>query len=786
MTSPGPAQTLTGPEAQPDAQPGVWACAELFIELYSQELPAAAQKNLAEGFARALTQWLQKEDLLEETTCFKVWSPLRIAISLPGVRRYRPAQIVQKKGPATDAPRPVLEAFMAANGLQNLEACQIQKRGAKDYFFLETTKPGQTAEACLPSGIQACLDQMALPKAMRFGSWRFQWTRPLERLVVVLDGKKVPGFFDARDSDHPEQGRLPFQDSVLGRKFQANPPLLRVESMADYISKLREDHVWVDPEEREKIIRNQLESFARTHRLEWKRNDRLLREVACLVETPRVLFEKFCPAHVPEAVLYAVASQHQKYFLFTEKTGQMASYFAAVANRKWESPEHEALVRHGYGRVLRARLADAAFFIQSDKAQSEAQSRRQLENESFLEGLGSQAQRLDRLRHCARYFIGSSPDLEQVLTHWKRALGTDMGRELPQLHGPLDALYSQIEDQKLFDALFEQEEPRHPAAALPRTELGKKLALCDKLDELLGCLYLGKKVTGSSDPLGLRRLGFALVRLVRSLEPLHPVSSGAGSESGLTGLVEANLTAYQNQLAASIPFQSLKEKTLMFLKERLVAELRHRGLPADLIRALRVHERLVDSSGEAARAMVFKKTTLGARFAQRLMQTSLGQSRLRALRRAYHILPADWRTAAWRVRTRPAGQEDATSDPASNADAYGKTERELLTLLERPRSASQKDEKKPNQAPSQDQGPEKAWTSPWHAQEWGEFKKNVRFQLEFFSEICDKLDSFMDETLVFHADERVRNNRLNLLADVVEMVDRLAAFHLIALPDVLP
>ena len=755
--------------------------AELFIELYSQELPAAAQKNLAEGFARALTQWLQKEDLLDETTCFKVWSPLRIAISLPGVRRYRPPQILQKKGPATDAPRPVLEAFMAANGLQNLESCPIQKRGAKDYFFLETKKPGQTAEACLPSGIQACLDQMALTKAMRFGSWRFQWVRPLERLVVVLDGKKVPGFFDARDTDQPEQGRLPFQDSVLGRKFQANPPLLRVESMADYLSKLREDHVWVDPEERETIIRNQLESFARAHRLEWKRNDRLLREVACLVETPRVLFEKFCAANVPEAVLYAVASQHQKYFLFTEQTGatgQMASYFAAVANRKFDSPQHETLVRQGYGRVLRARLADAAFFIQSDKAQTSAQIRRQLENESFLEGLGSQAQRLDRLRHCARHFIGSTPNLEQVLTHWKRSLGTDMGRELPQLHGPLDALYSQIEDQTLFDALFEQEEPRSPAAPLPRTELGKKLALCDKLDELLGCLYLGKKVTGSSDPLGLRRLGFALVRLVRSLEPLHAVSSGAvSSGAGLTGLVETNLTAYQNQLETPVPFDSLKEKTLVFLKERLVTELRHRGIPADLIRALRVHERLVDLSGslsgETASPMVFKKTTLGTRFAQRLMQTNLGQSRLRALRRAHHILPPDWRTADWRVRHRPAGQDNPM--PESDSGACGKTERELLTLLERPRSASQKDA-----------SPENAWTSPWHAQEWGQFKKNVRFQLEFFSEICDKLDSFMDETLVFHADERVRNNRLNLLADVVEMVDRLAAFHLIALPDVLP
>jgi glycyl-tRNA synthetase beta chain len=488
---------------------------ELVVELGVEEIPASMIEEAAGQFAELLEAALREQRLSAgERT---VWyTPRRIIVGIRDIPERQEDLIETVTGPpksvALDAagkPTRAASAFVRKNGA-TLAQTKIISTPKGEYLAIERKVKGGQTRRILRNLIPACIGRIAFPKTMHWSPDRFRFARPLRWIVALYGGRTVRfTLADVTSSKYTSGHRF------LGKSRIA------VSSLASLQQKLAENMVLADGAERMARIREDLEREARACGGRLLEDQDLLRTVVNLNEMPSVVrgaFEERFLA-LPQEILITVMRQHQKYFSVLDNEGRLLPVFLTVINLPSDSGN---IIRSGHERVLRARLADAAFFWDTDRKTRLADRETALRNVLFQEKLGSYydktrrvlvllpriAQALDR--------AGLLAELETAAHLFKCDLLTEMVKEFTDLEGVVGGLYARAEGypENVWRAVYEQYLPKSSRSPSPSTDAGAILALADRLDTVCGCFTVGLVPSGSGDPFGVRRQGNGILKII--------------------------------------------------------------------------------------------------------------------------------------------------------------------------------------------------------------------------------------------------------------------------------
>ncbi len=612
---------------------------EFFLELFSEEIPARMQARAAEDLARLIAEALAP---LSPSAVQTFFGPRRIALSAM-VAAHVPASQATERGPRANAPPQALDGFLRKHG-----ATRDQLRREGDYWVVDKAAAAVSAATLIAGALPPLLRRFPWPKSMRWGgSSAFVWVRPLRRIVCLLDGAVVP--FDLQEGDDDGHG-LAAADQTEGHRFHA-PGAFAVHDGADWSAKLRAHRVLVDAAERKRIIAEGIGSLAAAWQLRVVDDAGLLDEVAGLVEWPVPLLGRIADEHMdlPPEVMQVSMRVNQRYFALRTAEGHAAPWFAFVANVA--AADGGAAIVAGNERVLRARFADARHFWDLDrKARLETRLPR-LEHVTFHAKLGSQGDRVRRLRRLAELIapqVDAGPALAERAAELAKAdLVTGMVGELPELQGIMGRYYAlhDGEDRLVADAIRDHYAPKGPGDAVPTSPVSIAVALADKLDQLTGFFAIGEKPTGGGDPYALRRAGLGVIRIIRENRlrlRLLPLIEAAGQ-----GL-------HQHGVHPAPP-----QEILEFLAERLRIQLRAEGARHDVLAAVFAatggHGPDDDLTRLLARADAVAGLLAGGIEVPGEGEQGTGASLLTAYRRAANIL---------RIEERKDGPHRAPPDPS--------------------------------------------------------------------------------------------------------------------------
>ncbi len=502
---------------------------DLLLELFSEEIPARMQRQAAEDLKRLVTGALVERNLLYEGAQSFV-TPRRLTLHVVGLPAAQPDLREERKGPRVGAPDAAIQGFLKSAGLKRIEDATIVSDPKKGEFYVATIeKPGRETKDAIAEIIPAIIRSFPWPKSMRWGAASakpdaLRWVRPLRGIVCTL---ATP--HDASEIVPFEIGGVKAGDVTFGHRFMAPAPI-HVRRFDDYVDALQKAKVVLDAERRKAIIVADAKNLAFAQGLTLVEDEGLLDEVAGLVEWPVVLMGEFEPAFLdlPPEVIRATIRANQKCFVLRDGDGRLANKFILVSNLV--APDGGAAIAAGNARVVRARLADARHFWQTDlaalpdakdkTAKPLDQRLEKLDRVVFHEKLGTQGERVARIEALARELapkVGADVALAARAAKLAKAdLPTEMVGEFPELQGLMGRYYAaeQGEDASVAAAIEEHYKPQGPNDRIPTAPVSIAVALADKLDTLVGFWAIDEKPTGSKDPYALRRAALGVIRIV--------------------------------------------------------------------------------------------------------------------------------------------------------------------------------------------------------------------------------------------------------------------------------
>ena len=538
---------------------------ELFLELFSEEIPAGMQSTAAIDLERLVAAALGS---LRPDGIRSFSGPRRIALRAD-VDSSVPASSSIERGPRVSASEQAVAGF-----LRKHDVTRDQLRQEGGYWVVDKKVPAVAAERAVAATLPGLLRRFPWPKSMRWGGTSaFTWIRPLRRIVCLLDGAVVP--FDLREGLDDDGHGLASGNLTEGHRFHA-PGAVVVNSCADWEEKLAERRVLVDAAERRRRIAAGLAAEASARELVLVDDPALLDEVAGLVEWPVPLLGRIDPSFMdlPPEVREVSMRVNQRYFTLRKADGSAAPWFGFVAGI--EADDGGVAIIAGNERVLRARFADARHFWDLDRKTPLAARVPQLDQITFHAKLGSQGERVRRLRRLAQTIasaVGADPHLAERAAELAKAdLLTGMVGEFPELQGVMGRYYAlhDGEPSAVADAIRDHYAPKGPGDAVPAVPVSIAVALADKLDQLAGFFAIGEKPTGSGDPYALRRAALGVIRIVRE----------NGLWLSLLPLIRAAGDGYR-ALSPAPP-----EEMMEFLAERLRVQLRAEGARHDVLVAV--------------------------------------------------------------------------------------------------------------------------------------------------------------------------------------------------------
>ena len=488
---------------------------ELVVELGVEEIPASMLEDASRQFADILTESLRTQRL--NTGKRTVWfTPRRIVVGLDEIPICQNDELVTIAGPSKSIsydengePTKAAMAFAKKNGVP-LSSVRIIRTPKGEYLSIERRIRGEKTHSILERLIPASIGKIRFRKTMHWSPDQFRFIRPIRWIVALFGGRLVR--FRIAD--------VTSSRFTVGHRFQGKSRI-PVSSLASLRQKLRENSVVVDPEERLTAIRLGLAKAAREfdgHPLD---DPDLLKIVVNLNEAPFVVGGAFETRFLalPQEILVTVMREHQKYFSVVDKEGKLLPAFLTVVNL--QSDQYDA-IRSGHERVLRARLADAAFFWDTDRKTKLHERELSLKEVLFQEKLGSyfdKTQRVIALLPKIAQAVGRADlqaDLETAGHIFKCDLLTEMVKEFTDLQGVVGGLYANSEgySENVWQAVYQQYLPKSASDSSPSSDAGALLALADRLDTICGCFSVGLIPSGSKDPFAVRRQGNGILKII--------------------------------------------------------------------------------------------------------------------------------------------------------------------------------------------------------------------------------------------------------------------------------
>jgi glycyl-tRNA synthetase beta chain len=510
--------------------------ADFLVEIGTEELPPKALFSLSQAFREELVSQFSSYSLyFKEAEVFA--TPRRLAVLLKDLDEQAPNKDLVVWGPpakiafdANGRPTAAAQAFAVKNHLPiGALSGKIENDGTQDKLCHRTNKPGQKTSELAGSIIEAALAALPVPKKMRWGANPYEFVRPIHWVLVLFGENILPVQIMGLTSSNTSQGH----------RFHSRGDVV-IASPASYKEALRGAFVIADFSERKELIRSGVSHAAIKAGGIAVIDEPLLDEVAALTEWPVPLLGRFEERFlvVPPEVLVSSMTEHQKYFHVKNKTGELLPFFVTVSNINSEKPLE---IISGNERVIRPRLADAAFFYDTDKKTTLAEKRALLKPVIFQEKLGSVYDKTERLAGLAQFLapiVGADVSLSVRAAELSKSdLVSEMVGEFEGLQGVMGRYYAinDGEHPEVAEALLEQYMPRFAGDALPLTATGAVLALADRLDTLVGIFGVGQPPSGSKDPFALRRASLGLLKIIigRKIDiDLYEALSIAASQYG--------------------------------------------------------------------------------------------------------------------------------------------------------------------------------------------------------------------------------------------------------------
>ena len=540
--------------------------AELFIELFSEEIPSKLQIDTRRKIKQIFEEKLQiKEIKFSSSKSFS--TPKRLVFVIDGL----PEKIEQKgknlKGPKVDAPQVALDGFIKSNNLSKSDI--YKKKIEKGEFYFANTKPKiinilQELQHIVPSVMR----DYSWKKSMKWSSYDLNWGRPL-RSIIALFNNKVINF----DYFHLQSNNLTFVDGTNEEKQK------KVSNFKSYLSILKSKNIVLDHEKRKEIILKKFKNICNLKKLKNHFNEKLIDEVVNLVEKPNVIVGKFDKIYlkIPKEILIITMQQHQKYFPLLDKNDKLTNLFLLVANL----PDKKGYIKIGNQRVIESRLSDAKFFWDKNKTQNLVKQVNKLKNLSYFKRLGTFYEKTQRLRKLASLISDqlnlSKEKVEIVSSICKADLVSDLVGEFPELQGIMGKYFAieQGFEEDISMAISDHYLPIGVNSDVPKKILSSAVAIIDKIDVLVGFFGINEKPSSSKDPFALRRNAIGLLRIIMENKLNIQLKDLINYSIVIYGEQNVNFT---NNLVA--------KDVLLFLRERFRSLLKDKKIRNDIIDAV--------------------------------------------------------------------------------------------------------------------------------------------------------------------------------------------------------
>jgi glycyl-tRNA synthetase beta chain len=721
----------------------------LLVELFVEELPPKALKKLGEAFVGVLFESLKVQGLTAADSVVTPFaSPRRLgahitkiasqAANKPVSQKLMPANVgLDASGHAT----PALLKKLTALGKDASVVSQLKREndGKTDILFLDAIAQGVALADGLTIALSDAIFNLPVPKLMTYqladGWTTTHFVRPIHGLVALHGASIVPIKF-------PQRG-LEAGQETMGHRFDAKISPVDIKDADSYEAQMENEGAVIPSFEkrRAEIVRQLAEAAAKVGGgVKPIADDALLDEVTGLVERPNVLVGQFESEflEVPQECLILTMKANQKYFPLLDAKRKLTNKFLIVSNIR---PEDTSLIIGGNERVVRPRLADAKFFFDQDRKKTLESRVLGLAKVVYHNKLGTQGERVQRVCAIAKaigqQLGGDSLALqaEQAALLSKADLLTDMVGEFPELQGIMGRYYAQHDglSDDIAYAIEDHYKPRFSGDELPRNNVGICVALADKLETLVGMFGIGQIPTGDKDPFALRRHALGVIRMLVekelnfSLGKLIDISSGAfeGVAQIQGGAVKVGSANFEFRLGFS---GAGHDDLTNFIFDRLSGSLRDQGYSAQEIDAvLSLRPQLLNEVPKCLAAV-----------------------------RAFAALPEASALAS--ANKRVGNILKKAEGDAALRQAQGERAEINVALLQEPA------EQALHQALSQ--------IVP---------KANAAFaagdytaSLQALSALREPVDAFFDNVMVNAEDEKLRANRLALLAQLHQAMNRVA------------
>tara|TARA_S200000501_G_scaffold318846_1_gene312851 strand:+ start:924 stop:2978 length:2055 start_codon:yes stop_codon:yes gene_type:complete len=581
---------------------------ELFIELFSEEIPSNLQINARKQLEDLLKQNLSSSNL--KPNILQVFStPTRLTINVTGLPEIIKIPAAEIKGPKIGVPESVINNYAKS---KNLNVSDLQKKETEKgtFYFAKVKEKEISTDKELEKIIPQTLKDINWKKSMKWSDFELNWGRPLISILAIFNERLLKFNFD-----HLETVNF----TMLETEDQINQ--VKVKTFDDYLNLLAQNEIILDHNKREKYISKKIISICKKKSCKEIINHSLLIEVTNLVDKPNIITATFDKSYLdlPREIIKSTLQTHQRYFTLIDIKDRMLNEFIIVANNK----DKKKLIKTGNERVVEARLSDANFFWNRDKSFNLIKQINKLKKVVFYENLGSVYDKTQRLRKMA-YFISdqlniNKEKLEIAASVSKSDLVSDLVSEFPELQGEMGKYFAlnQGFEQDVSNAISEHYLPTGNSSIIPKKPISYSLSILDKLDNLVGFYLINEKPTSSKDPFALRRSAIGLLRTIIENNLVIKISD----------LIDYLTRIYLEQGVQEKNTQ-LKKELIIFLRERMKNILKEKRIRTDIIEAS------ISSHANDNFLELYKKTLIMNKF----ISKELGKNAVSTYKRASSIL----------------------------------------------------------------------------------------------------------------------------------------------------
>ena len=548
------------------------------LEIGTEELPVNFAYDVLNPLRNIVIKWLE-ENRVEFKDLEVYTTPRRIACYIKNISTLQESVVKEVRGPAKNIAfdenggySKAASGFAKSQGVDP-ESLVLKELNGKEFVFAIKKEEGKKIEEILPDLAYSVLNNIPVPRAMKWGDSNLTFIRPIHWILSLLDDKLI-----SFGIENIQSGYLSYGHRIL------YPDAFKVKNASSYIQDLKDHYVIVDQEVRKKLIKQQIAEVAQTvngKAMFSYADEELLKEVTQLVEYPTAIVGTFDKEFlvIPDVVIMTVMRVHQRYFPILDFNNKLLPCFIIISNG---SPDAQDTIRAGNEKVIRARLSDGRFYFKNDVSRSLEQRVEELKGITFFEGIGSIHAKMERLQKITLEILkGCRYDIEPELAEraamlCKTDLTTQMVKEFTELQGQIGYFYALYNGEKESVAVAIKEHYWPTAEGiLPQTPLGIILSIADKIDNLVSCFAMNLIPSGSKDPYALRRQILGIISICENAN------------------LNLNLNKYLEFALNLVPLQLKDEKkkqiltTLKdFIKGRLRQNLIDRDFRYDLVDAV--------------------------------------------------------------------------------------------------------------------------------------------------------------------------------------------------------